>query len=362
MAVPRASQSGASQSGAGQPSASYVDPRLAALYDALNPPDASSAFYLALAGPQPARILDMGCGTGVLACEFAARGHDVTGADPAAAMLAVARGRPGGDRVRWVESDAAGLAIPARFDLIIMTGHVFQLLLEDRDVRAALEVLAGHLAPGGRIAFETRNPAVREWQEWNPRDTRQRVDADGVVADVHYDICAVAGELVTYETWFRFAGDRDALVVPDTLRFMDQAQVAAFLAAAGLPRVTWHGDWDGSPYGPDSPEIIAIAASGRAGHPGGIRLAALRRGPGRDRPLGPGQAARRAPAAAASAQARPLPPAWPSRRDLTSFFRTLPTRERGRSGQTSTCLGALTPPRRSLANARRSSPGTSWPG
>jgi hypothetical protein len=36
--------------------------------------------------------------------------------------------------------------------------------------------------------------------------------------------------------------------------------VAAFLRAAGLTRVTWYGDWDGSPYGPASPEIIAIAA------------------------------------------------------------------------------------------------------
>ena len=260
------------------PSASYADPRLAALYDALNPPGAAAAFYLSLPGAPPARILDMGCGTGWLACEFAARGYQVTGADPAAAMLAVARARPGGDRVRWIQADAAGLATGTRFGLIIMTGHVFQLLLEDGEVRTALRALARHLAPGGRIAFETRNPAVREWQDWNPRDTRQRVHAAGLVADVHYDVSAVAGELVTYETWFRFAGpgagshpgtpadgagdagDR-TVVVPDTLRFMDQAAVAGFLAEAGLTRVTWYGDWDGSPCGPASPEIIAIAAA-----------------------------------------------------------------------------------------------------
>jgi SAM-dependent methyltransferase len=245
------------------PSASYADPRLAALYDALNPPDASTAFYLGLPGPPLTRILDMGCGTGQLACEFAVKGHDVTGADPAVAMLDVARTRPGGDRVRWIQADAAGLALDTRFDLIIMTGHVFQLLLGDRDVRAALQSLARHLAPGGRLGFETRNPAVREWQDWNPRDTRQRVEAHGLVADVHYDISAVAGELVTYETWFRFADAGDTVVVPDTLRFMEQAEVAAFLAEAGLARVTWHGDWDGSPYGPASPEIIAVASGDR---------------------------------------------------------------------------------------------------
>jgi len=270
---PRAGQPRAGQPRAGQPSASYADPRLAALYDALNPAGPSTAFYLSLPGAPPARILDVGCGTGLLACEFATRGYDVTGADPAAAMLATARGRPGGGQVRWIQASAAGLdtgmgpdAGPG-FDLIIMTGHVFQLLLADRDVRAALRVLARHLAPGGRLAFETRNPAVREWQDWNPRDTRQRVQAAGVTADVHYDISAVAGELVSYETWFQFAGARAPVVVPDTLRFTGQAQVAAFLADAGLAQVTWYGDWDGSPCGPASPEIIAV--SSRAARPAG---------------------------------------------------------------------------------------------
>ncbi len=245
-------------------SAAYADQRLAALYDALNPPGPETRFYLGLAsetsgpGGRPARVLDMGCGTGRLACELAARGHQVTGADPAAAMLGVARARPGGDQVRWIETDAAHLAGPTRFDLIVLTGHVFQLLLEDSAVRAALGALSQQLAPGGLLAFGTRNPAVREWQYWSPQYTRQQVQADGLAAEVHYDISGVSGELVSYETWFRFA-DGKAVVATDTLRFMDQAQVAGFLAGAGRTEVTWYGDWDRSPATPGSPEIIAVA-------------------------------------------------------------------------------------------------------
>jgi SAM-dependent methyltransferase len=248
------------------PSASYTDPRLAALYDTLNPPGAGTSFYLSLAGGLPRRpgqaaayILDLGCGTGRLACELAARGHQVTGADPAAAMLEVARRRPGGARVRWIETDAAGLSGPARFDLVIMTGHVFQLLLSDQDVRAALAAVGRHLAPGGRLAFETRNPLVREWQYWSPRETRQHVEAAGLAADVHYDIRSVHGELVSYETCFAFAGG-ERLVAADTLRFMDAGQLAGFLAGAGRTPVAWYGDWDRSPATPASPEIIVIAA------------------------------------------------------------------------------------------------------
>jgi ubiquinone/menaquinone biosynthesis C-methylase UbiE len=239
-------------------SAAYADTRLAALYDALNPPGDDTDFYLSLPGRPPQAILDMGCGTGVLACAFAAAGHQVTGADPAAAMLAVARGRPGGDQVRWIETDAAGLSVPARFDLIVMTGHVFQLLLDDDDVRAALGTLRRHLAPGGRLAFETRNPAAREWQYWSPAETRERIETSGGPAGVHYDIRSVTGPFVTYETCVQFP-DGEQVTVPDTLRFMDQAEVAGFLAGAGLTDVTWYGDWDRSPASPDSPEIIAIA-------------------------------------------------------------------------------------------------------
>jgi SAM-dependent methyltransferase len=241
-------------------SPAYADARLAALYDALNPPGDETGFYLSLAGQPPQVILDMGCGTGQLARAFAARGHQVTGADPAAAMLAVARTRPGGEQVRWIETDAAGLAVPTLFDLIVLTGHVFQLLLDDRAVRAALGTLRRHLAPHGRLAFETRNPEVREWQYWSPAETRQRIVTPGGPAVVHYDISSVTGPLVSYETCIQFPGGEN-VTVPDTLRFMDQAELAGFLTEAGLTDISWYGDWDRSPVSPASPEIIAVAGA-----------------------------------------------------------------------------------------------------
>jgi len=239
--------------------ASYTEPRLAALYDAFNPWEAYHDFYLALAGAGPIRVLDMGCGTGRLAAALAARGHQVSAADPARAMLDVARHLPGGGKVTWIESDAAGLSVAARFDLIIMTGHAFQTLLRDEDVLGALKSLKRHLAPHGRLAFETRNAAVAEWQEWLPDQTRERRPIDGIgMVELHYDIRAVEGPLVTFETHFRFADG--ATVAASTLRFMHQPEVAAFLAEAGFENVTWHGDWEKSAFRSDSPEIIAIAA------------------------------------------------------------------------------------------------------
>ncbi|WP_119302486.1 class I SAM-dependent methyltransferase [Dongia deserti] len=243
------------------PCTAYTDPRLAACYDAMNLPDAGDAFYIALAGEQPKTILDMGSGTGRLAVALAECGHRVTGADPSAGMMKVARSRPGTARVNWVDSDAAHLSLEQRFDLIIMTGHVFQVFLEDDAVSATLRTLRRHLAPGGALAFETRNPLVEEWREWIPSRSRETVQVPGIgKIEVHNDIAAAEGALVTYETHFRFAPD-DIVVTRDTLRFMSQAELAAFLANAGFTELTWFGDWDRSPITPQSPEIIVLAGS-----------------------------------------------------------------------------------------------------
>lgn len=237
----------------------YAHPRLAATYDAANPPERDYDFYVALAGDKPLTILDMGSGTGRLSLKLAARGHRVTGADPAPGMMLAARAKPGAEKVTWVLSNAANLSLATRFDLIVMTGHVFQVFLSDAEIRAALANLRRHLAPGGRIAFETRNPAVREWESWTPELTREQISVPdiGPVA-VHYAVTQADERFVTFETHFDFGGG-DVVVAPTTLRIMNHATLARLLADVGLAPQSWFGDWDGAPLTRDSPEIIVIA-------------------------------------------------------------------------------------------------------
>ena len=99
-------------------------PRLAALYDPLDPDRADLLAYLGMAGEFGVRsVLDIGCGTGTLACVLATLGLEVTGLDPAGASLDIARATPGGDRVRWVHGDVTALP-PLQVDLAVMTGNV----------------------------------------------------------------------------------------------------------------------------------------------------------------------------------------------------------------------------------------------
>ena len=242
-----------------EPDRHYTDARLASIYDICNPPTPDLAFYLAYAGTDPKRILDLGCGTGRLATALAAHGHSATGVDPAEAMLDVARNRVGGDLVRWICGEAGTVDAGGPFDLAVMYGHVFQVFLTDDDLRDVLANVRRHLAPGGELAFETRNPLVREWDGWNPEVSAERVETHLGSVDVVYEVTREALPFVTFDARFRFLDRDETLVSTSTLRFWSKDEVEAHLRDAGLEPVRWLGDFDGSPISDDAPEIISIS-------------------------------------------------------------------------------------------------------
>src|ERR1700742_4715637 len=72
-------------------------------------------------GPAPRRVLDVGAGTGYLLGLLAARlpdAEELTGVDPAPAMVAVARDRAADERLRFTEGTAERLpAADGRYEL-----------------------------------------------------------------------------------------------------------------------------------------------------------------------------------------------------------------------------------------------------
>ncbi len=146
----------------------FEDEFFASLYDCLNPWSVSDDFYLKQAAACCGPVLDLGCGTGALACRMAARNLELTGVDPSEAMLRVAQSRLGADRVKWIRSDGQSLRLRQRFDFVYMTGHAFQQLLTDEDAVALLRTASDHLQDEGRFVFETRNPAAQAVAEVDP--------------------------------------------------------------------------------------------------------------------------------------------------------------------------------------------------
>ncbi|WLQ34462.1 class I SAM-dependent methyltransferase [Streptomyces castrisilvae] len=212
----------------------FTHPRLAALYDPLDPDRSDLDAYLRMAEEFEAhRVLDIGCGTGVFALLLAGRGKDVVGVDPALASLDVARAKPGAERVRWLHGDATTLP-PLRVDLATMTANVAQAIAGPDAWQATLRGAHEALRPGGRLVFETRDPARRAWEEWTREDSRSVTEVPGTgPVESWVEVTEVAGPLVTFRWTYRFAADGDVLTSDSTLRFRERDEVERDLRALG---------------------------------------------------------------------------------------------------------------------------------
>ena len=236
----------------------YVDPRLVSLYDQDNPRGIDYDFFLELAEVNNARrVLDFGCGTGLLAREFAAKGYEVIGVDPAVAMLAYARKQPGAEQIRWIEGDASRLEAFGA-DLAYMTGNVAQVFQDDA---AWIEALAGlnlALRPGGSLAFESRNPAARAWEAWGPEATYQRFMSPYGEMECWLEVTDVTEKTVSFTGHNIFLATGERLVVNSTLRFRTLAEIQASLRQCGFIVQSCYGNWNKEPFGIDSPLILVV--------------------------------------------------------------------------------------------------------
>lgn len=220
------------------PDAAFDDPRLAAIYDALDPDRSDLDAYLAIVTEFGARsVLDLGCGTGVFALMLAERGIEVIGVDPAGASLEVARAKPGAERVTWIHGDALAIPEGTTVDLVTMTANVAQVFLTDADWLTTLRAIHRALRPGGYLVFESRDPARRAWEEWTEQRSRSTTDVPGVglVTDwVQITEVVDGGALVTFESPNVFEGDGTVITSRSTLRFRSRAALEASLVAAGF--------------------------------------------------------------------------------------------------------------------------------
>ncbi len=105
------------------------------------------------------RVLDLGCGGGLLAEEFARRGCDVSGVDPSARSVTVARPHARADGLDITYLVAAGEVLPfpdAAFDAVVCA----DVLEHVRDLPRVVRQAARVLRPGGAFLYETVN---RTW-------------------------------------------------------------------------------------------------------------------------------------------------------------------------------------------------------
>lgn len=118
------------------------------------PYQADLAVWRRLAGDTPARVLELGCGTGRAALDLAAAGHVVTGVDREQELLdALAeRAAARGAHVACARADILELDLDEEFDLVIAPMQLLQVVGDELERGLALAAMVRHLSDGGRAA------------------------------------------------------------------------------------------------------------------------------------------------------------------------------------------------------------------
>lgn len=213
----------------------FENPRLAAINDPFDPDRSDlDAYELMVSEFGADSVLDIGCGTGTLACRLAATGIEVVGLDPALESLKVAQTKAWSDRVTWIHGTASNLP-PLKVDLATMTANVAQVFLTDEEWNETLLAVRNVLCPGGRLVFESRKPGSQAWADWNRKSTYKRIDVPtygGVEGWV--DVIDVQNSLVSFRWTYVFESDGAIISSDSTLRFRSSEETTNSLKEVGF--------------------------------------------------------------------------------------------------------------------------------
>jgi len=109
-----------------------------------------------------ARILDVGCGTGIKTAVLMGKGFSVTGVDFSEKMIEIARRNvPEAKFEVWDLMDLGKME--QKFDAVF--AQAVLLHIPKRDIPAALRILAGRLVPGGYLYVAVKERRTNEGEE-----------------------------------------------------------------------------------------------------------------------------------------------------------------------------------------------------
>lgn len=224
----------------------YRDEQLVELYDNDNAGREDHEYYRALADAVHAnKIIDFGCGTGLLTRSLALQGREVIGIDPSTMILGYARRQPRAESVIWIDGDATAIKSHGDADLVLRSGNM-TMHLSPEVYPSVLDSLAAALTSGGVISFESRNPAARAWERWTRSATCSEREIPSGGLQEWLDVTEVDADRVVFDAHNVFQDGRDA-VYASVLYFRAADEITTDLERAGFSDIRVRGGWRNEP-------------------------------------------------------------------------------------------------------------------
>jgi SAM-dependent methyltransferase len=215
---------------------------------------------LSLTGLSEGKVLDLCCGPGRHAVEFARKGLEVTGVDASPFLLdrARERAREAGVSVEFVTEDMRRFRRPGTFDLACSIFTSFGYFVDEKDDLQVLRNVQESLREGGAFVIDviSKEKLARNWQ-----DSLVTEFPDGALLlqrpQVQADWSRVESEWVLLKDG-RSRSFRFEHTIYSGRELKDR------LLACGFKHVQLYGDLEGSCYGLDARRLVVVARKSAA--------------------------------------------------------------------------------------------------
>ena len=220
-------------------------------------------------------VLELGCGTGRITMAVAEVGYRIVGLDLSEKMLEragekrAALSREARERVQLVQGDMTHFDLGEKFRLIVIPFRPFQHLLEIEQQIGCLNCARKHLAANGRLIldfFQTDAERMHDAKFLNESPLLEYELPGGRHVAMSERVAAFhrGRQRNDVEMIFRVRhadGKEERLVMAWTLRYFFRYEVEHLLARCGFRMEAVYGNFDSSPLGNESPEMIFVAAA-----------------------------------------------------------------------------------------------------
>jgi SAM-dependent methyltransferase len=202
---------------------------------------------------QPARLLDLCCGVGRHALEFARQGFDVVGVDRTRRFIETARlaAEQAGVDAEFVAGDMRDFQVEGRFDAVLNLFGSFGYFEEAEDDRRVVERVCNSLRAGGLFLIETMGKEIlaRDFQEreWSQEGellflSHKQIRQDWSRVETHW-IAIQGAQRVEHHV---------------SVHCYSAAELSSLLKSCGFTAVKVYGDLQGIVYDQAAKRLVVL--------------------------------------------------------------------------------------------------------